>query len=96
MAEESPIPDPDVVPDDSEAELEAIDGKDVDPEVAKAATEEMRRGCEVDPGSSTGSEAPIKALLLLLGVVASRRIWLIHRARESRGASGSAPSAFGP
>jgi hypothetical protein len=76
-AEESPIPDPDVVPDDSEAELEqieAMDGKEVDPAAAKAATEEKRRGCEVDPASTTSSRGPIMALFFGIGLVAFRRM----------------------
>jgi len=83
-AEESPIPDPDVVPDDSEAELEeieAMDGKEVDPAAAKAASERKRHGCEVDPPSATSSPGPIMALLFGIGLVVFRR--MRHRPRAS-------------
>jgi hypothetical protein len=75
-AEESPFPDPDVVPDDSKAELEqieAIDGTEVKTEPVEPKAERKRRGCEVDPASSTSSQGPIMALLFSIGLIAFRR-----------------------
>jgi hypothetical protein len=75
-AEESPIPDPDVVPDDSKAELqqiEAIDGTEAKTEAVEPKAERKGRGCDVDPDPSPSSQGLIMGLLFSIGLIAFRR-----------------------